>query len=239
MNRRQIVLGLVVALAVVAVLLLGFALGRLGDDDATSTSRAITVTGTGKVEAVPDVAELSLGVSATAPSSSVARTQADTQVARVIAVLRTRGVADGDVRTSQISLTPNFDRTGSRVVGYTATNTVDATIRTLEDAGAIVAAAAAAGANQISGPTLTVSNEDAVYARALEAAVANARAHAEAIADANGDAVGELQTVIEGSSDGGPIPFSSSAKGADLAATPVEPGTLEVTASVTATFAVD
>ena len=58
MNRRQIVLGVVVGLAVVVVLLLGFALGRSGgDSSSTSSPRTITVTGTGKVEATPDVAD--------------------------------------------------------------------------------------------------------------------------------------------------------------------------------------
>ena len=73
MNRRQIVLGVVVAVAVVLVLLVGFALGRSGDgDDAERSASAITATGTGKVKAVPDVAEVTLGVSATARRAQAA-----------------------------------------------------------------------------------------------------------------------------------------------------------------------
>ena len=83
---------------------------------------------------------------------------------------------------------------------------------------------------------LTVDDQSAVYQRALKAAVADARAHAEAIAEAAGETVGELRAATEGS-ESAPIPFAE-AKAADAAA-PIEPGTLEVTASVTATFAVD
>ena len=62
MNRRQVVLGAVVVVAVVLVLLVGFALGRIGGDDETDASpSAITATGTGKVKAVPDVAEVDPG----------------------------------------------------------------------------------------------------------------------------------------------------------------------------------
>jgi uncharacterized protein YggE len=236
-NRRQIGLVAAVVVAVVLVLLLGFALGRLGGDDDNGGGGAggITATGTGKVKAVPDVAEVTLGVSATAPSARVARRTADAKLARVLATLKARGVRAADIQTSEISLNPNFSRNGSSVVGYTATNTVTATLRNLDTAGATVAATAGSGANVTNGLTLTVSDESAVYQRALKAAVADARAHADAIAEASGVTVGDLQSATEGS-ENGPMPFQAEAKAAD-AATPIEPGTLEVTATVTATFA--
>ena len=140
-------------------------------------------------------------------------------------------------RPPQITLSPNFGRNGSTVVGYTATNSVTATLRNLDTAGATVAAATGAGANDVGGLTLTVSNQNAVYQRALKAAVADARAHAEAIAEASGETLGDLRSATEGSEDE-PIPFQAEAKAADAATTPLEPGTLEITADVTATFAV-
>ena len=88
--------------------------------------RTITVTGTGKVEATPDVADLNLGVSATSKSARAARAAADAQLRRVLAALKARGVAPADIQTSQVSLSPNFSRNGSTVVGYTATNSVTA-----------------------------------------------------------------------------------------------------------------
>jgi uncharacterized protein len=238
MNRRQVVLGLVVVVVLVGVLLVGFALGRSDDDSSGGdVQRAITVTGTGIVKAVPDVADVSLGVSATAKSARAARAAADAEMTRVIAVLKARGIAAADIQTSQVSLSPSFGPRGLRVIGYTATNTVDARIRHLDQAGAIVAATAAAGANEMSGPTLTVSDENAVYERALKAAVANARVHAEAIASASGDTLGELRSATEGS-ESSPIPLEASAK-ADSAATPIEAGTLEIQATVTAVFELD
>ena len=182
------------------------------------------------------MAEVSLGVSATAANARQARSTADEQLARVLAALKGRDVKPADIQTSQITLTPNVGRNGSTVIGYTATNTVDATLRNLDTAGAIVSAAAAAGANEIGGLMLTVDDQSAVYQRALKAAVADARAHAEAIAEAAGETVGELRAATEGS-ESAPLPFAE-AKAADSAA-PIEPGTLEITATVTATFAVD
>jgi uncharacterized protein YggE len=238
MNRRQVVLGVVVVVAVVLVLVAGFALGRVGGDDGPDASpSAITATGTGKVKAVPDVAEVSLGVSATAATAARARTAADARLARVLATLKARGVQARDIQTAQITLSPNFGRNGSTVVGYTASNSVTATLRSLDTAGGTVAAATAAGANDVGGLTLTVSNQNAVYRRALKAAVADARSHAGAIAEASGETLGDLRSATEGTADQ-PIPFQSEAKAADAATTPIEPGTLEITADVTATFAV-
>ena len=134
MNRRQLVLGVVVVVAVLVVLLVGFALGRSGDDASTDVSRTITATGTGIVKAEPDVADVSLGVSATARTARAARIAADAQMARVLATVKRRGVASADIQTAQVSLSPNYGP-GSRVVGYTATNTVTARIRKLDSAG--------------------------------------------------------------------------------------------------------
>src|SRR5262245_14416693 len=114
MNRGQVVLGVVVALVVVLVLLAGFGLGRLGCADSSGGGAgAITATGTGKVKVVPDVADVSLGVSATARSAREARSTADAQLARVLAALKGRGVDPADIQTSQITLTPNVGRNNS------------------------------------------------------------------------------------------------------------------------------
>jgi len=236
-NRRQLVLGLVVALVVVIVLAVGFGLGRIdgGDNPGDEGSKAVMVTGTGKVKAVPDVAEISVGVSAAAKTAGAARAAADARMARVLRTVKAHGVKPADIQTSDVSLYPTYSQNGSRIVGFKASNTVTATIRDLDEAGAIVTDAAAAGANQLNGPTLTVSDENAVYQRALEAAVADAHAHAEAIAKASGETVGALRTASEGS-ENTPEPYADRAMAAKALSAPIERGTLEVTATVTATF---
>lgn len=236
MNRRRLVLGTAVVVATVVVLLVGFVLGRIDGDSSEGGPPTITVTGTGVVRAVPDVAEVSLGVSATARTARAARATSEALMNRVLATLRGRGLAAADIQTSQVSLSPNFGPAGVRVVGYTARNTVTARIRDLDVAGAVIADAAAAGANEISGPMLIVSNQKLVYQKALKAAVADARAHAEAIASASGETVGEMRTASETSES---VPIALEARKADSSATPVEAGTVEVEANVTATFDVD
>jgi uncharacterized protein len=232
MNRKQLVVVAAIAAAVLAALLVGFAIARAGNDASAESLRTITVTGTGIVKAAPDVADVSLGVSASAKTAHAAQTAVDAQMSRVVARLKARGVAPADIQTSEVSLSPTFGRMGVGVVGYTATNTVDARIRDLAAAGTIVAAAAASGANEISGPSLSVSDEKLVYRHALKAAVADARARAEAIASAGGETLGGMRSASEGN-EGSPSPFEAKA---DSAAMPFESGTLDVQANVTATF---
>lgn len=236
MSTKQLVVGLVASVAAVAALLVGFALGRSDRESVGDGERTITVTGVGAVKAVPDIAEVSVGVLATAPTAQAARADSDAQMSRVLAALKARGVADADIQTSQVSLSPTFDRTGARVVGYTAANTVTARIRDLDASGEIITAVAGGGANQISGPTLIVSDEKRLYRKALEDAVADARVRAETIATAGGEKVGALRSATEGN-NGGPTPYELRAS--DSAATPIEPGTVEVKATVTATFDID
>jgi uncharacterized protein YggE len=80
-----------------------------------------------------------------------------------------------------------------------------------------------------------VSDSDALYRDALGKALDDARAKAAALAKAGGFGVGQVATVTEQTA-GSPVPVfqSAAAKAAD--ATPVEPGTQDVTADVTVTF---
>jgi hypothetical protein len=99
----------------------------------------------------------------------------------------------------------------------------------------VVDAAVGAGANQVYGPSLTRSNQDVLYRSALRAAYADARARAQALAEAAGVTLGAMTSTVEG---GGSVPMLLAAGRAEDAKATVEPGTQEVQASVSVTFAV-
>src|SRR5439155_11669683 len=122
--------------------------------------------------------------------------------------------------------------------GFVAQNTISAKAK-IADAGGLVDAAVGAGANTVDGPTLTVSDQDALYRAALKKAVEDARARAQAIAEAGGFGLGQVTTVAEQSAATQPIMFDRAAALSTKAApTPVEPGTRDVTADVTVSFAI-
>lgn len=199
-------------------------------------TRAITVSGTGSVHVVPDRAQFSFGVTTQGASASSALSANSEFARKLISALKVAGVAKADIQTEAVMLSPAYSDDGSTIVGYTATNSVSATLRDLGKAGSIVDAAVAAGANQVSGPALVPSDQDALYRAALRAAVENARAKAQALARATGVSLSSVRSVVEGSV-AQPVPFAQATRDA-AASPPIEAGTQTIEANVTVEFAV-
>lgn len=224
-------LGLLALAAVVGVARPEGAQSAAGDEQS-----AITVTGSGSVETTPDQAHFSFGVSTRGRTASEALAANAAEARRVIAAVAGAGVDRKDIRTDVVSLSPRFSENGETILGYTAENSVSATLRTLERAGAVVDAAVRAGANQVYGPALAKANQDRLYRNALENAVEDARAKAQVLAKAAGRSVGRALTIVE---SGATPPVLEATKAADAPAAgpPIEPGTQEVQAMVSVTFA--
>jgi uncharacterized protein len=221
-------------LGVALVALLAGAGGAVGASEQVR-GHTITVTGQGTVRTVPDRAQLSLGVSTDARTAAGALRGNAGEIAKVIAAVKGQGIPAADIQTEQVSLSLRYSDNGQGIVGYTATNSVSVVVRTLAKVGAVIDAAVEAGANQVSGPNLVRSDQNALYAQAMRAAISNARAKARTIAKAAGLT---LRRIIEVTESGGPTPLPVDAKTAlPATGTPIEPGTQLVQATLTVTFA--
>ncbi|HZO62789.1 MAG TPA: SIMPL domain-containing protein [Gaiellaceae bacterium] len=221
--------------ALVAVLLVAGVGGAGSETSATAAQHSIVVVGAGAVTTVPDRAQVSFGVTTDARTASAALRANATEMAKVIAAVKAQGIAAADIRTDLVSLSPRTNQNGDAVVGYTATNSVTATLRSIAKVGPTIDAAVDAGANQVSGPNLVRSDATSIYRAALRAAIANARGKAQTIAAASGLHLRRITDVSESSSAPSPQPLAAKAA-AD--STPVEPGSTQVEAAVTVTFAV-
>jgi uncharacterized protein len=200
----------------------------------------ITVVGTGTADVVPDVADWSFGVHSEASTASAALEANGSAMNAVLDALKKAGISKEDLQTTQVSLYPQTADDGRTVTGYSAASTVTATIRDLGDAGSVVDAAVRAGANDVYGPNLHPSDTDAQYREAVDEAFDDARANAEAIASKASVSLGAPVAIVEG---GGYVPGpvmaydrATAAGAAEMA--PVEPGTQQVSASLTVTFAI-
>ncbi|HSK14826.1 MAG TPA: SIMPL domain-containing protein [Gaiellaceae bacterium] len=197
----------------------------------------ITVVGTGSARVAPDVAQWSFGVQTSGDTAAAALAANNEAAERIVAALRDAGVAEEDLRTEQVSVWPRTADDGSGVQGYDASNVVQATIRDLDGAGAVVDAAVSAGANQVYGPTLTVSDAQAQYRAAVDAAFDDARARAEAIAEKAGVTLGAPVAIVEGGGGVSPA-FEAAAEEAAVRDVPIQPGTQEIGATLTVTFSI-
>ena len=192
----------------------------------------IWVTGQGEVMAVPDVAELRLGVEVQADTVAEAQAQASDAMGKVQQALKDNGVADKDIQTQQFSISPVTkwisDRDEQEIVGYRVTNIVVAKIREIDKAGAIVDAVAEAGGDytRIQSITFDVEDRAPYYEEARSKAVEDAENKAKQLADLAGVGLGKASFLAEG---GVYLPSRSTdlfAEGA--ASTPISPGELEI-----------
>ena len=145
------------------------------------TTKTITVTGNGSVTTVPDRAGFDFTVETQAATAKAALAQNADAAAAVIAALKNAGIDAADIQTSQVSLSPQTNQDGTEIVGYAASTTVSVKT-TIAKAGSLVDAAVGAGADGVSGPNLSLSDQDAQYRAALKNAVADAHAKAQALA---------------------------------------------------------
>ena len=223
------VAGLLTLVAVVtAVALPGAASSAAAEDG------GITVQGTASVTAVPDRAELTFGVESQGATARAALTANAAEMRKVVAALKAAGVAD--VKTQYVSLSPRYNER-NEAQGFSASNSVSAVVKEIARAGAVIDAAVSAGANQVYGPNLSRGDQTQLYRDALRAAVADARASAQALAAASNLALGRITAIVEGGGAAQPVPFAAEKAMDAGASTPVEPGTQQVGATVTVTFA--
>jgi uncharacterized protein YggE len=209
-------------------------------------STGIWVSGEGKVTAVPDVALLSLGVQAQAATVDQAQGQASNAMNAVVSALKTGGVAEKDIKTTNFSiqqLTRYDDKTQQQTVtGYLVTNTVTVKVRTVANTGAIIDAVAKAGGDnaRVNSISFTIDNPATYESQARQLAVADAKAKAKQLADLAGVKLG-APTYISESGGYVPLPAVRNAAPAapSAATTPVSPGETDITVNVQVTYSID
>jgi hypothetical protein len=198
----------------------------------------ITVTGEGIVQTVPDQATLALGVTTSGPTAAEAMAANTTAMTAVIDRLKAAGIAESDLQTANLYLSPNwggYDGTSAPAIAdYTASNMLNVRIRDIGALGAILDAAVADGANAVNGLTFGLADQKPAMDEARTRAVGDARARAEVLATAAGMTLGRLVSVTDAGAYNNPAPLFR----ADMASAPipVETGELAITASVMVTW---
>ena len=229
--------------ALLAALALGLvALPGCGSGNTTPAGAAantVTASGTGTTQAVPDTAEMSFGVTTMSSNAKTALDDVSKIAERIASAVKKQGIADKDIQTRDVSVYPqSTDHNGKQVItGYQASLSVQVKVRDISKLGEVITDADAAGANSISGPSFTIDDQAPVRAKAIAEAVADARKSAEAMAKAAGKSVGAVLSMS--SSDVGSVPgpmYSASEAGAAAKSVPIEPGQLDITATVVVVF---
>jgi uncharacterized protein YggE len=247
-TRSLALLALTVALVLALALALrggsgpeaAFAAAAAAPGDAIAPGqRTLTFSGSGDVQLQPDTALVSVSVHGSGASSDAAQAVASDKMTAVLAALRGLTVvklADDDLITDGVSTGRDWEHEDR----FVSDQSLSVTIHDPARSGAVIAAATAAGADSVNGPSFSLDQQSAAYRDALRSALADARSKADAAASAMGVKILGTTMISESSGGGGPVMYAADAAGkAASSAPPVQIGPVTVSAQVSVTFVYD
>jgi uncharacterized protein YggE len=210
-----------------------------------ATPPTVRARGEAVVSVRPDQAQIDIGVTTEAPTAQAAAQQNAKQLSDVLAELKKMLPPAATVETVSYSVNPNYryPRDGGKpaISGYNAMNVVRVTLDDLTAVGKVIDTATKTGANTVNRIHFRLKDEQKARARALAEATQQARANADAMGRAAGLRLGGIVVLEEGTP---PVvrpvmQEMAMARVADAAPTPVEPGMIEVRATVTMWVAIE
>ena len=219
-----------------------FAAGFSGHASAQDI-RQISVVGHGVVTVKPDILRITVGVVAHDPEASEAVALMSADLTKVMAALSDVGLPRSDIKTSGLRLSERYSDNRNydeppKVIGFTATSSVNIVVRDLDRAGSVLDRLVREGVNQISGLQFDLENRAPALEEARVAAIADAISKTTLYAGAANVKAGAILSISEasrGSSFGGGQPMAM----AEARGVPIAAGTLDVTAQITVITAIE
>jgi uncharacterized protein len=219
--------------------------GVAGQAPPQEQPRTISVSAVGTIELEPEQGVVLLAVESEGQTAQAAAAANAQRMTQLMTALRRAGLQERDIRTTSYELRPEYAREQRgqeppRIVGYRAVNMVQVTVDTVARMGGIIDAAIGSGANRVANIRFQLRDPQAAHAEASAIAMRNARRQAEAIAAAAGERLGPPLNINTGGYMPPPAPQmmyarAEMAMAADVA-TPVEGGTLTVTAHISVIY---
>ncbi len=207
-----------------------------------SDATLLNISAQAEARRVPDVATLSAGVVTQAADGNTAMRENAVQMDKVMSAIKAAGIAERDIQTSGINLSPQYryaENEAPKITGYQASNTVSLKVRDITKLGKVLDSLAAQGANQINGPSFEIDQPEPVYDEARLAALKKAQARAETYAKSLGLRVRRIVSISEGSQGGfRPMPMMAMAGRSAKAEmdTAVSPGETTVSVNLDVVF---
>ncbi|MFQ6039277.1 MAG: SIMPL domain-containing protein [Candidatus Poribacteria bacterium] len=205
----------------------------------------IQVTGSGSAFGKPDLVLLNMGVSVEKASVKEALEEAAATMQRVLDSLKGNGVAEEDIQTQRFTIQPQYDYIDRKQVlrGYLVTNMVSAKVRDIDAVGEIIDDAADAGGDllRVQSVIFTIDDPKELQSKARIEAMKDAKAKAEILAREGEVRLGKPISISDTIHYVRPDFYDSErmpAKGGEIS-TPVEPGLLEVTVTVSVVYSIE
>ena len=235
MGRPLNVGQVLIAVVIVAALVGAWAIGH----QRPATRSTISVSGTATVKGTPDTIDFQIGVHTENPTAALALSSNNQKVAALIRALLSGGVKKRDIQTSNLNLYQNYTNNGV-ANGYAVDNSLRVTMHNIPGAGNTIDRAIRAVGNgaTLSGVTLSITDQNALLAKARERAVLNARTTANQLANAAGTHVTSVVSLVDQENQTPPITFNSFKGVASTASpsVPIEAGSQSITVQVSVVY---
>ncbi len=204
----------------------------------TNTRRpSVRAVGDATINTAPDQAQMTFSIETRANTAADAASQNATQTTAVLTALQRLLGAGADIKTTGYSVSPvyTYPPGGQPVLtGFSAVNSIQVTIANINQVGATLDTGTQAGATRVQGIFFSLKDPEPVRLQALRQAAQRARTHADAMAGGAGLRLGNVLAIDEGSAPPRVLNFAGdTALGAAAPSTPVQPGNVSVTATVT------
>lgn len=227
-------------LPALGALVLGVALSACNPVGAPP-QRTFSVSGHGEARGAPDIAMVSTGVRTQAATAKEALKANSAAMEQVFKAMKSLGIADKDMQTSNFSVQPIYEpyREGQvnpqRIVGYQVFNQVTATVRDLSRLGEALDTFVSAGSNELQGISFSIDKPEPMQDAARTDAIQDALHKADIMTKAAGVKLGRLVTMSE---SGGvrPVAAAPMAMARAEKSVPVAPGEQVLDADVNLTF---
>ncbi|BBZ47040.1 SIMPL domain-containing protein [Mycobacterium parmense] len=213
-----------------------------GSEEDTASPRQVTVVGSGQVQGVPDTLTADVAVEFTAPDVTTAMNRTNDRQQAVINALLGAGVDRKDIRTTEVTLQPQYGNPGPNetpaITGYRAANSIEVKIHPPEAASRLLALIVGTGgdATRISSVSYSIADDSQLVKDARARAFDDAKGRADQYAQLSGLRLGKILAISEAPANAAPV---LPAPRAMPSAVPLEPGQQTVSFSVTAVWELD
>jgi len=169
----------------------------------TQKDSAFVASGKSSITTEPDQADITLGITSKETSLINAQTKANTIINNLTKQLTGLGIAAANIKTENYSISPNYDYTSptQKITGYSVDISVDVTLKQtdFDKLNQVVDLATAAGANQVSGISFTLSDQKQkqILSQARQQAIDDAKQNATELARLSGVKLGKVINVSE------------------------------------------
>lgn len=195
----------------------------------------VTVSGSGHVEGVPDTLTAEVAIEFAAADVTATMKQTNDRQQGVINALADAGVDRTDIRTTEVTVAPQYSNPNpagaSTIASYRADNAIEVKIRPPDAASRLLALIVSTGGNatRIRSVNYSIADDSQLVRDARSRAFHDAKNRAQQYAELSGRHLGSTLFISE-------EPGSTPATPRGLSAVPLEPGRQTITFSVTVSW---